>query len=133
MDNVKAQQRKSLASSRANYEFSFVCPFSLTLAFSRQTGVHPCVAIGDDSNNSLWSTELLMFPPSSTFNWMEGHFYFEPGGQKVNTIRHYHLVFQDSRQARLSSKHTAWQLALSVSVSVTIAKPKARNETRKQV
>jgi len=51
------------------------------------------------AEDSLWSTELLMFPPSPTSSWIEGHFDFEPGGQKVNAIRHYHLVFQEKLTA----------------------------------
>jgi len=47
------------------------------------------------ADDSLWLTQLLTFPPSTSI-WMEGHFYFEPGGQEVNSIRHYYLSFNKS-------------------------------------
>jgi len=45
------------------------------------------------ADDSLWLTQLLSFPANKRI-WMEGHFHFEPGGQEVNTIRHYHLTFE---------------------------------------
>lgn len=46
------------------------------------------------ADDSLWLTKLLELPPKKQV-WMRGHFFFEPGGQDVNTIRHYYLEFDE--------------------------------------
>lgn len=52
------------------------------------------------ADDSLWLTRLLESSNDKKL-WIQGHFHFEPGGQQVNAIRHYHLTFKRSLEQEL--------------------------------
>jgi 8-oxo-dGTP pyrophosphatase MutT (NUDIX family) len=53
------------------------------------------------ADDSLWLTRLLESPNGEKNLWIEGHFHFEPGGQEVNTNRHYFLRFKRTLEQQL--------------------------------